>query len=260
MSVVNPSEWFVRYQNHPATAPVRLFAFPFAGGGASIYREWGNRLRGVDVYSALLPGRERRLDELPIGDLHQLLDPLLPALLALADRPFILFGHSMGALIAYELARRLKERGISPAYLIVSGYRSPDRPRRNRTLHHLPDAELVDALRDYGGTPAKILEHEEMLQILLPMLRADFRLNETYVYTPGSTLNCPLTALAGLTDKLVTPDEMTGWGEKTEGDFSLVRIPGGHFFILECPDLVLETVQNRIYGLANSWRARASEW
>jgi medium-chain acyl-[acyl-carrier-protein] hydrolase len=258
--MANPGDWFIRYQRHPATAGVRLFTFPYAGGGAAIYREWGDRLKGVDVYSALLPGRERRLGEPPIGDLHLLLERLLPAFLALADRPFILFGHSMGALVAYELARRLQDRGPRPAHLIVSAYRSPDQPRRNRALHALPDGEFVDALREYGGTPAGVLDHEDIVRMLLPMLRADFRLHETYGFTPRAPLDCPLTALAGLADTHVTPEEMAGWGDKTDSAFALVRIPGSHFFVLDRPDLVLNTVQATANGLMVPWNPVGTGW
>ncbi len=244
--MVNPADWFVRYQRRPAEAPLRLFTFPYAGGGAAIYRTWGDRLRGVDVYSVLLPGRERRLREPPIGDLPLLLEALLPAFKALADRPFILFGHSMGALIAYELANRLREWALDPEHLIVSACRAPERPRREQALHALPDRQLVTALRDYGGTPPVVLDHQEIVEMLLPMIRADFRLHETYRFVPCTPLNCPVTAIAGQYDRLVVEEEKVGWGNHTFGVFALNVISGNHFFITDCADTVLGLVQRCI--------------
>jgi medium-chain acyl-[acyl-carrier-protein] hydrolase len=245
----DPTDWFVRYQRSPANAPVRLFAFPFAGGGAAVYREWGDCLRGVDVHSLLLPGRERRLEEPPIGDARLLLDRMLPALLALADRPFILFGHSMGALIAYELAHRLREYNLCPLHLIVSAYRSPERPRR-RVLHLLPDDEFMEALRGYDGTQPGILDDPELVQLLLPMIRSDFRLHESYEFTARDPLNCPMTAIVANADQHVSEEEMQDWCDKTDSAFSLVRVDGAHFYLLQQPDLVLPVVQRCIDGLA----------
>jgi len=245
----HPTDWFVRYQRSPANALVRLFAFPFAGGGAAVYRDWGDRLRGADVYSVLLPGRERRLGEPPIGDARLLLDRMLPALVALADRPFVLFGHSMGALIAYELAHRLREYDLCPLHLIVSAYRSPERPRR-RVLHLLPDDEFMEALRGYGGTQPGLLDNPELVQLLLPMIRSDFRLHETYEFTARPPLDCPITAMVAKADRHVNEEEMQDWRDKTDSTFSLVRVDGPHLYLLQQPDSVLSLVQRCIDGLA----------
>lgn len=245
----DPNDWFVRYQRSAADAPVRLFAFPFSGGGAAVYREWGHFLRGVDVYSVLLPGRERRLEESPVGDARLLLDRMLPAVLTLADRPFLLFGHSMGALIAYELAHRLREYSLCPLHVIVSAYRSPERPRR-RVLHVLPDDEFIEALRDYGGTQRGVLDDPELVQLLLPMIRSDFKLHETYEFTARDPLHCPITAIVANADRHVSEEEMLDWRDKTDCAFSLVRVEGTHFYLLQRPDLVLSIVQSCIDGFA----------
>lgn len=244
------TDWFVRCQHTPAEAPLRLFAFPFAGGGTAIYRQWGERLRRTNVYSALLPGRERRLGEPPIGDMSLLIDRMLPAFLSLADRPFVLFGHSMGALIAYELAIRLRAHDMCPRHLIVSAYRSPECPKR-RVLHPLPDTEFVDELRGYGGTEANVLAQPELMEILLPMIRADFRLHETYVFTNRPPLNCPVTAIVATRDQHVAEDEMTAWADKTDRSFALMRVDGSHFYISESPDSALAIVQDCIDGLTS---------
>lgn len=237
------SQWFARFQRAPATAPLRLFTFPFAGGGSSIYRQWDTQLQGIDVFAATLPGRERRLLEPPMGDLTLLLRHMLPAVLELADRPFALFGHSMGALIAYELACALEAQGVQPQHLIVSAYRSPEMPKRNRILHDLADADFLAELRRYGGSPDEVLHNPEIVHMLLPMLRADFRLHETYQYTHTTPLNCPISALAGRRDRHVTVAEIQGWREKTKNKFDLQIVEGEHFFVVNHLEDVLRLVQ-----------------
>lgn len=244
----DPTHWFVRYSRGPA--PARVLAFPYAGGGASVFRDWGARLPGAELYGAQLPGRERRLRETPIGDLEQLLDQLLAPCLALTDRPFVLFGHSMGALVAYELAHRLQARGRIPLAVIVSAFRSPDLPARSRPLHALAEDELVAGLRGYGATASEVFEHPELLALLLPMVRADFRLHETYRFPGHRTLACPLTAIAASDDRHVPEEDMLGWGDKTTGPFAHRRVAGGHFYLLENPDLPLAEIQATIRNIA----------
>lgn len=242
-------DWFVRYPNAATDAPLRLFAFPFAGGSPFVYRDWGGRLRRADVYSALLPGRGRRLGEPPLGDMRLLIARMIPAFLNLADRPFALFGHSMGALLAYELASRLRDHGICPLHLFVSAYRSPERPNPNRVLHLLPEAEFVNELRGYGGAGVSVLDNSDLTQIMLPMVRADFRLHETYTFTARPRLTCPVTAIVATQDRYVTENDMAGWADKTDGTFTLMRVEGAHFSILENASPVLARVQHCIDSL-----------
>ncbi len=155
----------------------------------------------------------------------------------------------MGALIAYELAIRLQGHDMCPRHLIVSAYRSPECPKRKRALHPLPDTEFVHELRGYGGTEARVLEHPELMEIMLPMIRADFRLHETYSFTTRPPLGCPVTAIVATRDRHVSEDEMSAWADKTDRSFALVKVEGGHFYISQSPDVALAIIQHCIDGL-----------
>lgn len=242
------SQWFTSFGVTRPQAPARLFCIPSSGSSATQYRTWRDRLPGVELQVATLPGRERRIMDAPLDNLPDLLDGLLPDLVRLADRPFFLFGHSMGALVAFELARALAETGQPlPRRLFVSAYRSPERPRLAPTLHHLPDDAFIDAIRNYGGTPEAILAHAETMALLLPMMKADFKVHETHRFQEGPPLSVPITALAGMQDTIVPPAEMPDWKRHTLAEFELLHYPGEHFFIHTAADQVLNSLQQRIY-------------
>ncbi|ATG90640.1 thioesterase II family protein [Methylomonas koyamae] len=236
--------WFTDF-NLGGRAPYLLICFPYSGAGANVFRSWAGALDNADVLAALLPGRERRIAEPAIGDLEELVAALLPALLARLDRPYLLFGHSMGALIAYRVALELGRRGVRPPKrLIVSGYRSPELSSRNRLLHTLSDSEFVVELQRYGGTPNEVLQHEETMQLLLPMLRADFRIHETYRHAPQPAAEFPIAAFTGRADHLVPGEDMAAWRDKTAADFQHRLFDGGHFFISEQRQAVLAALQD----------------
>lgn len=240
------NQWFTNFQRS-AHAPLRLFCFPYAGGGANIYREWTRSLDNVEIVAAQLPGRERRIMESPIDCLPDLVGNLVRAMESLLDKPFFLFGHSMGALIAYELARQLQRRGApTPRHLFISAYRSPDRASRNKQLHALSDTEFMAKLRRYGGTPGELLRNPEARELFLPMLRADFKLHETHVFRKGPPLLCPITTLVGAHDRIVSATEMRGWAEKTARSCNQTVISGGHFFLYESRNEVFSLLQTHI--------------
>ena len=224
--------WFNCQQTGAAPA-VRLFCFPYAGGGAAIYRGWGGILpTQVAVHAALLPGRENRMREPAITDLGALVRALAEALETSLDRPFAFFGHSMGALICFELARNLRERGgPQPVHLFVSARRAPQLTNTQRITHDLPEPEFVEELRRLQGTPSEVLAHPELMQLLSPLLRADFAVTETYAYAPGPPLNCPISAFGGLQDEETKREELEGWKEQTTERFKLRMMPGNHFFL-----------------------------
>jgi medium-chain acyl-[acyl-carrier-protein] hydrolase len=215
-----------------ADPALRLFCFPYAGGSSLIFLKWPRLLPAtVDVCPVQLPGRGRRIREEPFRRLGPLVDALMEALLPYFDLPFAFFGHSMGALISYELARRLRERDRrGPAAIFVSGRRPPHLPLSEPT-HHLPDVEFIEDLRRLNGTPEEVLASPEATELLLPMLRADFAVCQTYEYRERSPITCPIVSFGGLQDTDAVREELREWRRHTTGQFHLHLLPGDHFFI-----------------------------
>lgn len=239
--------WLVLYGSSPRVR-MRLLCFPYAGGAAHLFRQWPQRLpEDVGVCAVQPPGRGSRLREPPFTSLRELVAAAAPALRPFMDRPFAFYGHSMGALISYELARRLREEGRpGPSRLFVSGCRAPQLTDARDITHDLPDPEFVDELRRLGGTPAAVLDSAELLQIMLPLLRADFAATQTYKYSEGPPLGCPLTAIGGLEDEEVTRRHLVPWRELTTGAFSLYMLPGAHFFLHTSQAALLEIVARQL--------------
>lgn len=232
-----------RYLRYPpaAGARVRLFCFPYAGGGASLFYPWTRGLSpAVAVCPVHLPGREDRLKEAPFTRMTDLVEELARQLRPWTEAPFALFGHSLGGLVCFELARRL---GRAPVRLFVSAARAPQVPERPAPVHHLGDADFVAALRlRYQGLPAAVLEDAELLSLFLPALRADFTLFDTYAYEAGGPLDCPVSAFGGARDPEVRESDLLAWREQTRGPFELRRFAGGHFFLKEEQDRALRAI------------------
>lgn len=224
-------------------ARLRLFCLPYAGGSASSFHTWINDLpKTLEVCAIALPGRGNRFTEPAFTRLSLLVEAIAIAIQPYLDKPFALFGHSMGGLVSFELARRLSQNASSPlVHLFVSGYRAPQLPAANPAIHVLPDHEFLQEIRRLNGTPKPLLENAEFMQLILPTLRADFTALETYVYTPGPPLSCPITTLGGLQDPEVSVDALEAWREQTSATFSLQMLPGDHFF--------LHTSQSRLLQL-----------
>src|SRR5689334_12399770 len=244
--------WFTS-QRPNAGARLRLFCFPYAGGGAAIYRLWPQSLPSeVEACMAQLPGRGTRLREEPFTNLDALVAAVAEAIAPLLDKPFALFGHSMGAMISFELARRLREQGQpQPSHLFISGRRAPQLPNDDPISYNLPDAELGQELLRLNGTPKEVLEHPELMELMLPLLRADFSVVETYDYRPGVPLDCPLTVFGGLRDAEVSREQLDAWREQTTGEFALRMLPGDHFFLsdAQAQTLLLSAVARDLYQL-----------
>ncbi len=214
------------------TARLRLICLPAAGGGASRYRDWPAHLPDdVEVVSVQLPGRENRFNEPAIESMEPLVGQLLDGLAGYLVRPFALFGHSMGGLIAFELVRRLRQRGLRPVHLFASGCRAPHLPSRSPDWHTLPDREFIAAVEELGGIPPELLADSQFLDTMLPMLRSDCTLTETYVCRPQVPLSCPVTAFGGLGDQEVFPEDVRAWSSHTTGPFRAHLLPGDHFFV-----------------------------
>ncbi len=210
-----------------------LFCLPYAGGSAAVFRDWSEHIPPeLALHPVQLPGRGERLRESPFTSLTLLVPALAQALLPSLDRQFSLFGHSMGALVAFELAHYLRQEfDLRPARLFVSGYRAPMLPQRWNPVHNLPEEALVNHLRDHGGTPEAILAVPELMEILLPSLRADFAICETYSYSERRPLDCPITAFGGKQDNLVSEAELSGWARLTASEFRLKMFAGDHFYL-----------------------------
>jgi medium-chain acyl-[acyl-carrier-protein] hydrolase len=224
--------WLVRPRPN-RLADLRLFCFPFAGGGASLFRLWPDRLpASVELCAMQLPGRETRLRETSHQRIGPLIDDLVAALVADLDKPFALFGHSMGALVAFELARELRRQNLPrPKLLIASGRFAPQLRHRRRAIHALPEAEFREELRLLDGTPQALLDHSELMSLFSPIIRADLAVNETYTYRDEPPLELPILALGGLTDPWVHQDELEGWRLQTSNTFECEQFSGGHFFL-----------------------------
>lgn len=229
-------------------ATLRLFCFPYAGGAATIFRTWQAELpQEVEVCPVQLPGRGRRLREAAYTDVHTLVRELAPALFPFFDKPFAFFGHSMGATISFELARYLsREHHLLPRHLFVSGRRAPHVPAGHEPTYNLPDAEFFVALRDLKGTPHEALEHPDLMELLLPLLRADFELSETYTYLDGPTLDCPISIYGGDEDDDVPREHLEAWGALTTGRISLKMFPGDHFFVNTAQPALLRTLSQEL--------------
>jgi surfactin synthase thioesterase subunit len=212
---------------------LRLFCLPYAGAGAALYRPWAALVPdGVELCPVLLPGREGRHREAPHTDLCELAVVLADALDGWLDRPFALFGHSMGAWIAFELAREARRRGYEPAHLFVSGRPAPQLVVSEAPIHALPDEAFVEAVgQRYGAIPDVIRNDPDLLRLFLPTLRADLTMIERYVYRSEAPLTVPITAFGGTHDPRADRAQLEAWREQTIDRFDLQMHPGDHFFI-----------------------------
>jgi len=214
-------------------ARMRLFCLPHAGSGAAAYYRWKRELHAaIDVCPVLLPGREGRLRELSMDDLHSLVTGLMDSTRVYLDVPFAIFGHSMGSLIAYEWAVHLAEAKLpEPVCLFLSGREAAHLPLGHADLHGLADEAFVEELRRrYGGSPDNLLADAELREVFLPILRADLKLVESYRHGPEAMLHCPVMAFAGAEDATVSEDGLNAWGKLTVGEFTARRFPGDHFY------------------------------
>lgn len=226
------SRWLAR-SGEKAKATIRLFCFPYAGGTTHTYRSWQGLLpESIDVSPVQLPGRGQRLSEPAFQHLPELVEALGPEIVPFLDKPFAFFGHSMGGLIGFELARWLRRnRKTMPTHLFVSGRQAPQLSELAEPTWDLPEREFVERVRDLNGTTQDVLEHPELMQLMIPLLRADFAVCETYQYQDEPPLECPVTVFGGLDDVEVRYEHLEPWREHTSSAFRLHVFPGDHFFV-----------------------------
>lgn len=213
-------------------ALLRLFCFPYAGGGAAAFRTWPQFLPySVEVCGVQPPGRENRICEEPIADIHELETRLLPSLVPWFDKPFVFYGHSTGGLVAFELIRELRRQQMPlPRHLVVSGARAPHIPEPS-PLHHLPREAFIQELRRFSGTPETVLENRDLMEIYIPILRADLAIEEKYMFKEEAPINIPITAIYGIEDDEASKSVMAPWKRYTTDSFKLIGMQGSHFFI-----------------------------
>jgi len=227
---------------------LRLLCFPYAGGSAAAYREWQKALPdSIEVWPIQLPGRGKRLSENPYTQVAHLVDELGEDILRNMPGPFAVFGYSMGALIAFELARRAQENGTrGPIHLFVAARRAPHLPSNHRSTYDLPDFELIAELEKMRGTPPQLLEDPEAMRLFLPAIRADFELVQTYSFKAGRTLGCPITALGGVRDSSGDYRQIEPWKAQTTARFAVRMFPGDHFFINTCQQALVSVVAQEL--------------
>ncbi|MFC5220491.1 thioesterase II family protein [Streptomyces coerulescens] len=240
------SRGWLRRHRGPVGAP-RLVCFPHAGGGASSYQDWVPSLSArAEVLVVQYPGREDRFGEPPAATMEALADDIAAALPLSAERPLVLFGHSMGSTVAFEVARRIEHScpgGL--ARLCVSARPAPHAAPRSR-VHLLPDDELVADLRALAGTSDTLLDNVDFRALFLPGIRNDYRLIETYRPDPGASITAPVSAFCGADDPHVRPEEMRRWSEVTAGSFTLRTYSGGHFYLNDHHSEVVEAVAHHL--------------
>lgn len=249
-------ERWLPYRRPKPSPALRLFCFPYAGGSASAFRGWSEKLpEELEVCAVQLPGRERRMGESAYTRMEPLIEELVRVLEPVLDLSFAFFGHSMGGKVAYELALALRREGRpSPRLMIASGSRPPFAAREIDPIHGLPDDELIAELRELGGTPKEVLENDELMRLLLPLLRSDFELNETYDQSHPDApthepFRFPVAAYAGKGDAECPPETVEQWQQITEGPFRLRIFDGGHFFLHDVPDEVVSALRRDLAAL-----------
>ena len=247
------SAWTTCPKPNPS-ARLRLFCFPYAGAGASVFAQWARAMPAeIELHAVQLPGRETRWREAPYKQFPPLIEALSEALHPYLDMPFAFFGHSLGALISFETARRLRRQyGQEPSYMFVSARRSPHLPEPGPALHALPDAAFIAQLQQrYNGIPQVILQDREMMLLFLPIIRADMELLEGYRYVDDQPFNCSLSAFGGWEDKYAPEAELLAWRNQTVNSFTLKMFPGGHFYLQTARSELLLALTQKLNPLLN---------
>lgn len=247
-SAASLRKWFPHWMPRPA-ARYRLFCFPPAGAGAAVFRDWSSRMaQDADVYAFELPGHQTRFNEPLAGSVDDVVRQFMTASAVLRDRPYILLGHSLGAMIATQAAQMLCLSGSGPAALVAVGCPAPGTKELNRAIAHLDRPAFLKALIGLGGLPEEVLANRELLDVLLPALRADCRMAEQWRAVADSRfqepLPCPIGAISGTADPYVTGPELDAWRHHSSRATVIRRAAGDHFFLRSDPEPVLALVKD----------------
>ncbi|WP_019505899.1 thioesterase II family protein [Pleurocapsa sp. PCC 7319] len=246
------NSWIARSRPNP-NAKLRLFCLPYAGGAASTFSSWSTSLTSeVEICPIELPGHGYRIAERPLDRLEPLVEKLTHALLPYLDKPFAFFGHSMGGLVGFELTHKIRKHcNISPEHLFISGRHAPQVPGSKPPIHHLPEPKFINELGRLNGTPKAVLENVELMELFLPVLRADFAAIETHAYIPKPRLDCPITVLGGIQDFEIACNDLEPWREQTNGNFSMQMFQGDHFFINSNQSTLLQFLNRELNAMPN---------
>jgi medium-chain acyl-[acyl-carrier-protein] hydrolase len=254
-STLTPNSWVTCPKPNPQ-ASLRLFCFPYAGGSSLMFRTWADSLpKNIEVCAIEYPGRGTQMKSVAFTQLEPLVNAIAqaltgqftPVLLPYLDKPFAFFGHSMGGLICFEVARLLRRNyNKNPVYLFISGRSAPQISDRNPPIHALPEPEFLEEIRLLNGTPEAVLENTELMQLLVPILRADFAILETYEYAPAPPLECAIAVFGGLQDREVNIGELEAWHEQTTTSFELEMFSGDHFFLHSAKHLLLQSIAQKL--------------
>ena len=249
------TKWFENINKDIITNDIKtnLFIFPFAGGGVSAFRKWGESFDDIGVYVAQYPGRENRFGEKAISDINELVSILFKEISEEFnfEIPYYLFGHSMGTKIVYELALRIKNSPLpNPRGLIISAGRAPCY-KEPKPIYHLDDEGFIEGLRRYDGTPKEILDNKDLISIFLPTLRADFVIDEDYQDTKFEKIESDILGLMGDIDQEMKLEELKKWQDYTTKNFSYKYIPGKHMFVNTSGDSVVKAIKEFTYSNEN---------
>jgi medium-chain acyl-[acyl-carrier-protein] hydrolase len=228
---------------------MRLFIFPYAGGSPAAFWKWAAGFPDhVETWIAHYPGRGSRYNEPLLKEIGVLVERLSDAIQPFLEKPFVFFGHSLGGLVAFELSRTLRQNNLpQPDILYVSACGAPQLPNPYLPIHRLPDAEFLKALQKFNGIPAEIINHAELMELLLPTLRADFEIFERYNYNPNvPALDSPIIAFSGENDPRVSREFLEAWATQTNSTFKSKFFPGDHFFINDMKDAVIQSITDEI--------------
>lgn len=236
-------------------ARVRLLCFPYSGRGARLYRSWERVLGAhIELCSVQLPGRETRIREPRVVRMSPLVDAMMNSIIEILDKPFVVFGYSAGALIAFEIASRISRcRPDMLAGLIVASRPGPDLKPERKVIHSLTEAAFIEYILNLGGTSAEVLADPELRNIVLPILRSDFELAETYEYLPSRPLDCPIFVYAGEDDQYLTNRDCQAWQSHSTREVKIRFFKGGHFFIEECGEELIDNIAADVMSMYKEW-------
>ncbi|WP_016951928.1 thioesterase II family protein [Anabaena sp. PCC 7108] len=241
------NSWVTCPQPNPQ-AKLRLFCLPHAGGSATVFRTWPDNLPStIEVCPLELPGRGRQMNLSPYTKMQPLVREIAQNITPYLDKPFAIFGHSMGGLISFELSRLLRsDYHVTPLHLFIAARNAPQVTPTKPPIYNLPDAEFWQEILNYNGTPNEVMQNQDIIQIFLPILRADFTVLNTYAYQNQLAFDFPISVFGGLQDPEFTDYELEAWQEQTNTTFDLQMLEGNHFFIRSHEKILLRIISQKL--------------